>query len=105
RGSDMRSLRLTRRAITGTFLLALAGLTLPAAAGGAAAPDKIPITTSSPEARELYLRGRELAEKLRATDARKFYEQAAARDANFALAQLGLANTAGTTKEFIDAVG
>ena len=101
----MRSLRLTRRAITGTFLLALAGLTLPAAAAGAAAPDKIPITTSSPEARDLYLKGRELAEKLRATDARKFYEQAAARDPTFALAQLGLANTAGTTKEFIDAVG
>ena len=50
------------------------------------------------------MKGRELAEKLRATDARKFYEQAVARDANFALAHLGLANTAGTTKEFIEAV-
>jgi len=100
----MRSLRVSRRAITGTFLLALAGWMSPAVAGRAAASDKIPITTSSPEARELYLRGRELAEKLRATDARRFYEQAVARDPDFALAHLGLANTAGTTKEFIDAV-
>lgn len=100
----MRSLRVSRRAITGTFLLALAGWMLPAVAGRAAATDKIPITTSSPEARENYLKGRELAEKLRATDARRFYEQAVARDPDFALAHLGLANTAGTTKEFIDAV-
>ena len=34
----------------------------------------------------------------------EFYEQAVAKDADFALAHLGLANTAGTTKEFIDAV-
>ena len=66
--------------------------------------EKIPITTASAEARHLYLQGRDLAEKLRATDARRFYEQAAAKDKSFALAQLGLANTSGTTKDFIDAV-
>jgi len=66
--------------------------------------DKVPITTASPEARELYLRGRDLAEKLRATDARRLYEQAAQKDKTFALAWVGLANTSGTTKEFIDAV-
>ena len=82
----MRSLRLTRRAITATILFALTVLTSSAVAGGTAATDKIPVTTSSPEARELYLKGRELAEKLRATDARKFYEQAVAKDPNFALA-------------------
>ena len=66
--------------------------------------DKIPITTASVEARQLYLKGRDLAEKLRATDARRFYEQAVEKDKNFALAYVGLANTSGTTKEFIDAV-
>ena len=66
--------------------------------------DKIPITTASAEARQLYLKGRDLAEKLRATDARRFYEQAVEKDKNFALAYVGLANTSGTTKEFIDAV-
>jgi tetratricopeptide (TPR) repeat protein len=65
--------------------------------------DKIPITTSSDEARTLYLQGRDLAEKLRATDARRLYSQAVAKDKNFALAYLGLSNTSGTTKEFIDA--
>jgi tetratricopeptide (TPR) repeat protein len=64
---------------------------------------KIPITTSSDEARQAYVKGRDLQEKLRATDAHALYEQAVAKDANFALAYVGLANTAGTTKEFIDA--
>ena len=56
---------------------------------------KIPITTSSAEARDLYLKGRDLAEKLRATDARRFYEQAVEKDKNFALGYVGLANTVG----------
>jgi tetratricopeptide (TPR) repeat protein len=65
---------------------------------------KVPITTSSQEARELYLKGRELAEKLRATDAREYYRQAVAKDPNFAMGYIGLANTSGTTKEFIEGV-
>jgi tetratricopeptide (TPR) repeat protein len=69
------------------------------------AAEKIPITTSSEEARQLYLKGRDLSEKLRATDARPFFEKAAAKDPGFALAQVGLANTAGTAKEFLEAVG
>ena len=69
-----------------------------------AAPGKVPITTSSPDARDLYLKGRELAERLRATDAREYYKQAVAKDPNFAMGHIGLANTSGTTKEFIDAV-
>ncbi len=35
-------------------------------------PIKIPITTSSEEARQLNLKGRDLVEKLRPTDARPF---------------------------------
>ena len=66
--------------------------------------DKVPITTASAEARDLYLKGRDLAEKLRATDARRFYEQAVQKDSTFALGYVGLANTSGTTKQFIDAV-
>ena len=75
--------------IAGLALIALASATL------AAAEEKIPITTSSEEARQLYVKGRDLAEKLRATDARSLYAQAAAKDRGFALAHLGLANTAG----------
>jgi tetratricopeptide (TPR) repeat protein len=66
--------------------------------------DPVPITTASAEARALYLKGRDFAEKLRGTDARQFYLQAVAKDPDFALAWVGLANTAGTTKDFIDAV-
>jgi len=99
----MHNLRLTLPAIICTVSLALAAPSSRVDAR-AAATDKVPITTSSPEARDLYLKGRELAEKLRATDGRKFFEQAIAKDADFALAHLGLANTAGTTREFIDAV-
>jgi tetratricopeptide (TPR) repeat protein len=79
--------------------------TLVVFAGGmaATAADKIPITTSSEEARQLYLKGRDLSEKLRATDARALYQQAATKDPGFALAQVGLANSAGTAKEFFDA--
>ena len=65
--------------------------------------DKIPITTSSEEARKLYLQGRDLFEKLRGTDARKYFEQAVAKDKTFALAHLQLATTAPSAKEFFEA--
>lgn len=67
------------------------------------APGKVPITTSSDEARQLYLKARDLQEKLRATDARALYQKAVALDPNFALAHVGLATTSGTFKEFMDA--
>ena len=103
----MRSPRLLNRAIA----LAIAGVPVAlciavgsARAQATAAGDKVPITTSSEDARKLYLEGRDLAEKLRATDARRFYEQAVAKDKDFALAYVGLAGTSGTAKEFFDSV-
>jgi tetratricopeptide (TPR) repeat protein len=86
-------------------IAAAAFVALACATPAAAGDEKIPITTSSEEARQLYVKGRDLAEKLRATDARSLYAQAAAKDSGFALAHLGLANTAGTAKEFFDALG
>lgn len=74
------------------------------AVSASAQDGKIPITTSSDEARELYLAGRTHTENLRATDARALYEEAVAKDENFALAHLGLANTAVTNQEFFDAL-
>ena len=71
----------------------------PLAAAAAGPSDKVAITTSSEAARRLYLQGRDLAEKLRATDARRYYEQAVAADKGFALGYVGLANTSGTTKD------
>jgi tetratricopeptide (TPR) repeat protein len=87
-----------------TWLAAACGLCVLATPLAALAADQIPITTSSEEARQLYLKGRDLFEKLRATDARALFVQAAAKDPDFALAQVGLANSAGSAKEFFDAV-
>lgn len=61
---------------------------------------KIPITTKSEEARELYVKGRALAENLRGTDAHALLQQAVAKDGDFALAHLLLATTAPSAKEF-----
>jgi tetratricopeptide (TPR) repeat protein len=85
----------------GLVLIAVAAL---AHGQAGAAPGKIPITTSSDEARTFYLEGRDLSEKLRATDARQRYQQAVAKDKDFALAYVGLANTSGTAGEFFDGV-
>lgn len=99
----MRSLTVTAGALACTLVL-VPGAGAPSAfAQSPASPDKVPITTTSDDARQLYLKGRDLAEKLRATDAHAFYEQAIAKDPNFALGYVGLANTSATTKEFIDA--
>ncbi|MEO8698934.1 MAG: tetratricopeptide repeat protein [Kofleriaceae bacterium] len=86
------------KALCVAIVLGLAGTA--AAKGGA----KIPISTKSNEARELFIKGRDLNEKLRATDGRKLFEQALEKDKDFAMAYVGLATTAGTTKEFFDAV-
>ena len=61
---------------------------------------EIPITSSSEEARELYLQGRRLSENLRALDARPLLEEAVAKDPQFASAYLLLATTAPSPEEF-----
>jgi len=65
---------------------------------------KIPITTSSPEALELYLQGRQLSDRLHYTDARSYFEKAVAKDADFALAYLGMATTSAISNEFFAAL-
>jgi tetratricopeptide (TPR) repeat protein len=95
--------KLPERAIGVVALIAGAAWS-PVLAQAPAAHDKIPITTSSQDARTLYLAGRDSLEKLRVTDARRLFEQAVAKDKDFALGYVGLANTAGTNKEFVDAV-
>ena len=79
-------------------------LVLPVLASAASGADKIPITTSSNEARQLYLQGRDATEKLRAADAYLLFEKAVAEDTKFALGYYGLANSAQTNKAFFAAV-
>ena len=52
---------------------------------------KVPVTTSSDEARQLFLQGRELLDAGRAAQARSYFVQALGQDSEFALAHLALA--------------
>jgi tetratricopeptide (TPR) repeat protein len=63
---------------------------------------KIPITTSSEEARKEFLAGRDLSEKLRITDSIAHFDKASSLDPNFASAELLRANVSPTAKEFFE---
>jgi tetratricopeptide (TPR) repeat protein len=99
----MSHVRLARRSFTCTLMVVACASSASASPQSRGGMEKIPITTVSDQARALYIQGRDLAEKLRATDARRLYEQAIAKDPAFALGYVALANTSGTTKEFVDA--
>jgi len=79
-------------------------LLLPALALAAEKSASIPITTSSAEARALYLEGRDLVERLKGTEAFLRTEKAVAKDPQFALAWLQLAGTSGTAQQFLSAL-
>lgn len=63
---------------------------------------KVPITTKSKEALTQYLKGRDLAERLRGPDAREYYMKAVSLDPDFALGHLGLALVQPTAKGFFE---
>jgi len=62
----------------------------------------IPITTSSERAREYYQQGLEMEDRLRAREARFFYEKAVAEDSTFALAYMNLAYAQPTAWGFLE---
>lgn len=77
----------------------------PAEAAGSAvetnaAAGKIPITTTSEEALDLYLQGRDLSERLKAVDAQPYLQEAVQKDPGFAAGYLLLANTAQSNEDF-----
>lgn len=74
----------------------------PAPAAASTAGGKIPVTTSSEEARKEFLQGRDMAERLLAQDSIQHFDKAVSLDPNFALAELGRANASQTAKEFFD---
>ncbi|HEY6147734.1 MAG TPA: tetratricopeptide repeat protein, partial [Thermoanaerobaculia bacterium] len=63
---------------------------------------KIPITTASADAKAEFLQGRDLTEKLQITDSVPHFQKAVSLDPNFAWAELSLANSAPTGKEFFE---
>jgi tetratricopeptide (TPR) repeat protein len=86
-------------------MLGLLVPSLPAAAQDQElASGKVPITTASSDALQLFMQGRDLAEKIRGTDAREYYQQAVTADQNFAFAYLALANTAPSAKDFFESL-
>ncbi len=66
------------------------------------ATGKIPITTSSEEARKEFIQGRDLNEKLLVQDSIAHYDKAISLDPNFAYAELNRAGVSPTGKEFFD---
>jgi len=63
---------------------------------------KIPVTTSSEEARKEFLQGRDLSEKLLIQDSIQHFDKAISVDPNFALAELSRAQVSPTGKEFFE---
>lgn len=63
---------------------------------------KIPVTTSSEEARKEFLQGRDLNEKLLVQDSIQHFDKAISLDPAFASAELFRANVSPTGKEFFD---
>jgi len=70
-----------------------------AAGTSTATKGKVPVTTKSEEARKLYLKGQEYGDQLRFHEAGQVYQQAAAKDPDFAMAHLRLAQNSPTAKE------
>jgi len=94
---------------------ALAGLVLSVAAslgcnqapqttssGASSDGGKIPITTSSDEAKREFVQGRDLFEKLQVNDSIQHFDKALALDPAFAAAELARANASPTAKELFE---
>ena len=64
--------------------------------------DKIPVTSSSDEAKKEFLLGRDLAEKLLIQDSIQHYDKAIALDPSFAIAELNRATSSPTAREFFE---
>lgn len=90
---------------TTTLLVCAAAIAI---MGGCAATaddsGKMPITTKSQKARQLFVKGRDLQERLRGQESRTFLQQAVAEDPEFAQAHYLLALTSPTAKEFFEAL-
>jgi tetratricopeptide (TPR) repeat protein len=63
---------------------------------------KIPVTTTSDEARKAFLHGRDLFEKLLIQDSIQYFDKAISLDPRFALAELNRAQVSPTGKEFFE---
>jgi tetratricopeptide (TPR) repeat protein len=72
----------------------------PSSASAASEGGKIPVTAKSDEAKNEFLQGRALADKLLAADSLPHFDRAIALDPEFAVAELARANASPTAGEF-----
>lgn len=82
--------------------LALFALLFALAAYASGNGTKIPITTSSEEARQAFLKGRDLFERLQGQESLQHFDQAIAQDPNFAMAYLYSSFSQPTAKGFFE---
>jgi tetratricopeptide (TPR) repeat protein len=94
------SIRILPRSARFTLLALLAAL--PACQKDSGPAGKIPVTTSNEEARALFMKGREMSDQLKTTEAHDLFAQAVDKDPTFALANLNQAQNANTNSEFFD---
>ncbi len=66
---------------------------------------KVPVTTSSEEAREVYLQGRDRFEALQYAEAAELFQQATELDPGFAMAHLMRATTTESARYFYESLG
>jgi tetratricopeptide (TPR) repeat protein len=89
-----------------SLMAAATGIACRGPAEEPAAPEaaEIPITTASDEARQAFVEGRDLNERLRGTDAHGFFRRAVELDPDFAWAHLLAGFTGSTNQEFFDSL-
>jgi len=83
-------------------VLMICALPLVSAGFAGAGNKKVPTTTSSAEARELFLKGRDLQERLQGQESLQYFEKAIAKDQNFAMAYLNFSFNQPTAKGFFE---
>ena len=85
-------MKISLKQVLGMTCLCTFAMTIMAANRGYDEPHgKIPVTTKSEQAYKAYIQGRELNEKLRATEAIAYFREAIELDPDFAMAHLNLA--------------
>jgi tetratricopeptide (TPR) repeat protein len=90
-------------AIRFLVIVCINGLLLSLVSGcGKKDKDKIPITTSSEQAGDYFLEGRDLFERLQIQESRQFFEQAVTEDPDFAMGHLFLSFSLPTARGFFE---
>lgn len=86
--------------VAGLPILSLSTLVVLAAGAFAGKGEKIPLTTKSEKARQYFLTGLDLVDRLRGQESTQYFEKAIAEDPDFAMAYLNLATVATNNEAF-----